>query len=1110
MKVRIFALAKELGMDSKELFEHAAAAGVKVKNNALASVSEGERDTILAHIEGGDGEPTKAEAAGSGGGTAVKRAPAAPVRPAKPGGGRIRAIDAPARPPRRGADEPEEAPAAPKQVAAEPVAEAAPEPPPAPEPAAGPEPAPEPVAEKKQPEPAAEKAPEPAAKAEAKPPAPAAPAPAAKPDPMAAMRPVRPKATAKPVRTLGSGGGGKSSAKSSGSSPAAPAAPAVATPKAPATPAQKQAAAPAPSAQKPDKPLPAAVARGEVSPTGRGNVTPAAGAAPGASAAAKTPAGAGGPAAKPPASAPASNSPAKPAAPVRPTRSGSIRDRMRGTREMTSIAHVQSTKAKREKKKPSIARPAVAAPPEPAAPAKGKPVAKKSDEPKAQKPDVKLTASMMQGSSPLSDIVRGVAAGKSALRSGGRGGKVDAASLLEQRRLDQQKRIEQLRRKRRPRGPGGFPPGMRRRRSKNRAPVEYGNHAVVDTPITVRSLSEDMGRPANSILQVLFKAGRMATMNDALTEEEALEIGLELGVELEIKSGRDLEAELEALLEVDEDADTMAPRPPVVTILGHVDHGKTTMVDRLRSGDTAAGEAGGITQHIAAYQVEHGGKKVTFVDTPGHAAFGEMRARGANVTDLVILVVAADDGVMPQTEEAIAHAKAAEVPMIVALNKMDLPGVNEQKILQELAGREVLPAEYGGDVEVVRTSGETGLGLDDLLETIQLTAELNEYRANPDRDAVGTCLEAFRSEGRGALAWFIVQNGTLKVGDVVLCGSAYGKVRAMYDDRDNPIESAGPSTPVKVSGLNEVPEAGAHFFVLQSLDDARELAETRRFRGRSDELASLNKRPQTFEEIMAAARGEAETTDLPLILKADTPGSLQALKAELLKLDNPEVRVRLKHSGVGPVNESDVSLADASAAVVIAFHTQTDTKADQLADREGVEIRHYEIIYQVIDDIRSELEDLLKPEQREISTGRALVLATFKTSKFGTIAGCRVLGGEIARNHRCRVVRDQEVVGDYDIASLRREKDDVREVREGFECGIRLKRFNDVREGDLLEAYRVEEVKRTLEQAEQEAKDAEQARELAALEAEALGEDAPADPNAPKPVVRQFRGRRGR
>ncbi|NNJ28069.1 Elongation factor 4 [Planctomycetes bacterium LzC2] len=779
---------------------------------------------------------------------------------------------------------------------------------------------------------------------------------------------------------------------------------------------------------------------------------------------------------------------------------------------MTAIGVVQTTKKARERKRPQIASPAVARPPEPAAPVrpgnKGK--AKPSDEPKAQKPEVRLTKEMMDSQSPLSRHVIGVATGqrKSALRGGA--GKADAKSLLEQRRLEQLKRVEDQRRRRRPRAGGGFPPGMRRRRSRNRAPVEYENEAVATVPITVRSLSEDMGRPANSILQVLFKAGRMATMNDSLTEEEALEIALELGVELEIKSGRDLEAELEALLEMDEDEGALAPRPPVVTILGHVDHGKTTMVDRLRSGNTAAGEAGGITQHIAAYQVTHDGKPVTFVDTPGHAAFGEMRARGANVTDLVILVVAADDGVMPQTEEAISHAKAAEVPMIVALNKIDLPGVDEQKALQGLAHQDVLPAEWGGDVEVVRTSGETGQGLDDLLETIQLTAELNEYKANPDRDAVGTCLEAFRNEGRGPVSWFIVQNGTLKVGDVVLCGSAYGKVRSMYDDQDRPIKSAGPSTPVKVSGLDEVPEAGAHFFVLKSLDDARELAESRKFVGRSEELASMNQRPQTFEEIMAAARGESETTDLPLILKADTPGSLQALKAELMKLDNPEVRVRLKHSGVGPVNESDVSLADASAAVIIAFHTETDGKAEQLADREGVEIRDYQIIYEVIDDIRGELEGLLKPEQREIPTGRALVLATFKTSKFGTIAGCRMLGGTIARDNRCRVVRDQEVIGDYDIASLRREKDDVKEVREGFECGIRLKRFNDVREGDLLEAYRVEEVKRTLEQAEAEAKAAEQARELAALEAEALGEDAPTNPDAPKPVVRQFRGRRGR
>ncbi len=1102
MKVRIFALAKELGMDSKELFEHAAEAGVKVKNNALASVSEAERDVILSHINGGGSPSAKADKkAVKKAATAEKPSPAAPVRPQRPAEAKVRSIAGPAKNGRRVES------AAPPEPAPEPVAEA-------PEPAPKPTPEPEPAPVAKAPTAGAPTASAPAASAPTTK-APAQPAPKAKPESpvrtqpptraerIAAMKPVRPAAGGgKQVRTLGAGGAAKPAAPSSvapSSAAPSPAASPVAKPVAPPTVSKAKPIPAAEPAQKPDKPLPAAVAEG-----GR-------------------PAGVVAPAPKPsPAPAPmkaAAAEPAKSAAPQRPARGGSgLAARMRGggsqPREMTAIGVVQTTKKQRDKKRPQIASPAVARPPEPSAPirpgAKGK--AKVADEPKAQKPTMKLTASMMSGAgaNPLDNYVRDLASGKrqSALRGGGA---KDAKSLLEERRLAQLKKVEDQRRRKRPRPGGGFPPGMRRRgRSRNKAPVQYGNEAVVEVPITVRSLSEAMGRPASSILGVLFKAGRMATMNDSLNEEEALEIALEIGVELEIKTGRDLEAELEALLEMDEDDAALAPRPAVVTILGHVDHGKTTMVDRLRSGNTAAGEAGGITQHIAAYQVKHGDHAVTFVDTPGHAAFGEMRARGANVTDLVILVVAADDGVMPQTEEAIAHAKAADVPMIVALNKIDLPGVDDQKTLQGLAQRDVLPAEWGGDVEVVRTSGETGQGLDDLLETIQLTAELNEYKANPDRDAVGTCLEAFRNEGRGPVAWFIVQNGTLKVGDVVLCGGAYGKVRSMYDDRDNPIKSAGPSTPVKVSGLDEVPEAGAHFFVLKSLDDARELAEDRKFVGRSEELASMNQRPQTFEEIMAAARGESESVDLPMILKADTPGSLQALKAELMKLDNPEVRVRLKHCAVGPVNESDVSLADASAAVIIAFHTETDERAERQADREGVEIRDYQIIYEVIDDIRSELEGLLKPEQREIPTGRALVLATFKTSKFGTIAGCRMLGGAIARDNRCRVVRDQEIIGDFDIASLRREKEDVKEVREGFECGIRLKRFNDVREGDLLEAYRVEEVKRTLEQAEAEAKAAEQARELAALEAEALGEDAPVAPGAPKPVIRQFRGRRGR
>ena len=568
------------------------------------------------------------------------------------------------------------------------------------------------------------------------------------------------------------------------------------------------------------------------------------------------------------------------------------------------------------------------------------------------------------------------------------------------------------------------------------------------------------GDPRTCFIKSLFEQGQPARINDIIDEETALDLALEVGVDLTIKRERDIEDELRGRLEPGENGQAGEHRPPVVTILGHVDHGKTSLLDRIRSAQVAAAEAGGITQHIAAYQVEHNGQKITFVDTPGHAAFGEMRARGAGVTDIVVLVVAADDGVMPQTVECISHAKAAGVPIVVAMNKIDLPDANEQKVLQELAGQDVLPAEWGGEVEVVRTSAETGQGLDDLLETLLLTAELHEYNADPEREAFGVCLEAFMDEGRGVLAWLIVQQGTLKVGDIVLCGEAHGRIRAIYNDRDEELAEAGPSTPVKIAGLDVVPGAGSHFFVMEGFDEARDVVDRRRHRGRFEELASRNP-PRTLEDILSDARG-GSIQDLPLIIKADTPGSMEALRGELEKFDHPEVRVQVVHEAVGGVNESDVSLASASGAIVIAFHVIPEDRAAELAEREGVDIRRYRIIYEITDEIRRQLEGLLEPERVEVNTGRALVLQTFKISRFGVIAGCRVLNGTIERNNRVHVIRDQTVINDYNIASLRREKEDVREVRDGMECGIRLEGFNDVKEGDLLEAFRIDQVKRTL------------------------------------------------
>jgi len=456
---------------------------------------------------------------------------------------------------------------------------------------------------------------------------------------------------------------------------------------------------------------------------------------------------------------------------------------------------------------------------------------------------------------------------------------------------------------------------------------------------------------------------------------------------------------LVASLDVEEDPDGLELRPPIVTILGHVDHGKTTLLDAIRSTNVVDGEAGGITQHIAAYQVLRNDRLITFVDTPGHAAFGEMRARGANVTDIVVLVVAADDGVMPQTVECISHARAAGVPVIVALNKTDLPESNIDKILADLAANEMIPVEWGGDVEVVRTSALKGDGVDDLLETILLTAELHELKANAERNATGLCLEAFRDEGRGSLAWLIVQTGTLSKGDVIVCGAGYGRVRAIYNDRDELIEEAGPSTPVRIAGLDQVPGAGDHFHVLDGLDQARDVAELRRERGRTETLLASG-RPKTMEEILEAARaGEAQ--DLPLILKADTPGSIEALRGELGRFEHPEVRVQVLHHGVGGVNESDVMLAVASGAIIIAFHVVPDENARLLADAESVDVRRYDVIYEVVDHIKLALEGLLAPEEVEVSTGRAVVLQTFHISRYGTIAGSRVLKRLGSTKHRC-------------------------------------------------------------------------------------------------------------
>ncbi|MDY0167488.1 MAG: translation initiation factor IF-2 [Thermoguttaceae bacterium] len=586
---------------------------------------------------------------------------------------------------------------------------------------------------------------------------------------------------------------------------------------------------------------------------------------------------------------------------------------------------------------------------------------------------------------------------------------------------------------------------------------------VVELPCTVRSFSEAIGVAARDVIRQLMAMGTLANINAELEPETAELLAADLGVEVDFHHAVDLEQSLIAQLEQDDDPEKLRPRPPIVTFLGHVDHGKTSLLDRILDIDVVSGEKGGITQHIRAYCVEKKGGAVAFVDTPGHEAFTEMRARGANVTDIAVLVVAAEDGVMPQTEEAISHARAAGVPIVVALNKIDLPGVNPQRAYEQLAANELLPSEWGGDTEVIKTSAITGEGIDELLDTLLTVAELHEYRANPDHTAVGTCLEAELHEGRGVVAKLLVQNGTMKVGDVIVCGAAYGRVKAMYDTLKprRRHEQAGPSFPVNVTGLNEAPGAGDRFYVLSDISQARHLAEQRAQQMRERELSGG--RPHvTLENLFERLGRQDEVQTLNIILRADVRGSIEAIRKELTKLEHPEVQIRILQATVGGVTEADVHLADASDAVIIAFNVVPDEGARQLAEQRGVQIRRYDIIYQVTDDLKAALEGMLRPEKQEVELGRALVKQTFQISRMGTVAGCQVLGGVIQRDGRVRVIRESRVIGDYLLDSLRREKNDIREVRAGMECGMKLRGFNDLKEGDILEVYRIEEVRRTL------------------------------------------------
>jgi translation initiation factor IF-2 len=605
-------------------------------------------------------------------------------------------------------------------------------------------------------------------------------------------------------------------------------------------------------------------------------------------------------------------------------------------------------------------------------------------------------------------------------------------------------------------------PQRMRRSGANTAAPRKGK-VTLELPCTVRSFSAAVGVPAQQVLRQLMNMGTMATIAASIEPETAELLAVEMGVEIDFKRELDLgEQKLAEIEDQVDQPDQLEPRPPVITVLGHVDHGKTTLLDKIIGIDVASRESGGITQHIRAYQIEKDGRKISFVDTPGHEAFTEMRARGANVTDIAVLVVAADDGVMPQTEEAISHARAAGVPIVVAMNKIDLPGVDSQRIFQQLAANQLLPTEWGGDTEVIKTSAVTGEGIDTLLETLLTIAELHDYRANPHRPAYGTCLEAELHEGRGVMVKVIVQNGTLRVGDAIVCGNAFGRVKAMYDTLKPGVtyREAGPSMPVNLAGLDVAPGAGEHFYVLGDVALARHIAEEREGKSRLATLGRGQAQHVTLETLFDRL-GSEEVQTLNMILRADTRGSIEAIQKELAKLEHAEVKVKVLQAMVGGVTEADVHLAHASDAIIIGFNVVPDEGARSLADRVGVQVRRYEIIYKVTEDLRAALEGMLKPEQREVELGRALVQRTFTISRVGTIAGCRVLAGTIQRNARVRVIRENRIIGEYPLESLKREKDDAREVREGLECGIKLGGFNDLKEGDVLEVYKIEEVART-------------------------------------------------
>lgn len=590
-------------------------------------------------------------------------------------------------------------------------------------------------------------------------------------------------------------------------------------------------------------------------------------------------------------------------------------------------------------------------------------------------------------------------------------------------------------------------------------PSKKEEKAVVDgvveyeEGITVDELSQKIGQTPANVIKVLFMLGIMVTINSSLNDEQVELICMEYGLECK-KVVPVSEVNFEDLEVVDDPKD-LEPRPPVITIMGHVDHGKTTLLDHIRKSRVAEGEFGGITQHIGAYQVSVKGKKITFLDTPGHEAFTAMRARGAMITDIVIIVVAADDGVMPQTREAVDHALAANVPIIVAINKIDKPGADPQRIMTEVSELGLMPEEWGGDVPYVNISAKKGIGIDELLETVTVVAELAELKANPKRMAYGSVIEGRLDKGRGPVATLLIQNGTLRSGNPIVVGATYGRVRQLVDDRGREIKSAGPATPVEITGLNEVPEAGDKFMVFETEREARHVGEERAQKKIEEERNSTS--AMSLDDLFSQMKS-GEVVDLNIIVKADVNGTAEAVKSSLEKIDVEGARVNVIRSTVGAISESDILLASASKAIIYGFNVRPDANVRRKADEEGVEIRLHQVIYKMVEEIEAAMKGMLAPEMEEVVTGQAEIRHIYKVSKIGNIAGCYVTDGSIKRDCGIRLIREGIIVYEGKLASLKRFKDDAKEVNQGYECGLTIENYNDIKEGDIVEGYVMQEV----------------------------------------------------